>query len=93
MEPEQIAAHLRETFPERPAWHLCHETAFRHTHWMLVNDVDSVLADRTRTVEDQASWSRTVSSTRSQPGSAEQMSANTYSAMGARQICTTARIT
>src|SRR3954451_6779871 len=23
--PAQIAAHLRETYPDRPSWHLCHE--------------------------------------------------------------------
>jgi hypothetical protein len=27
--PAQIAAHLRETYPERPAWHLCHETIYQ----------------------------------------------------------------
>jgi transposase-like protein len=24
--PAQIAAHLRDAYPDRPAWHLCHET-------------------------------------------------------------------
>jgi transposase, IS30 family len=27
--PAQIAAHLRETHPERPEWHLCHETIYQ----------------------------------------------------------------
>jgi IS30 family transposase len=27
--PEQIAAHLRQADPDRPAWHLCHETIYR----------------------------------------------------------------
>ncbi len=27
--PEQIAAHLREEYPERPAWHVCHETIYQ----------------------------------------------------------------
>src|SRR3954447_16478849 len=27
--PAQIAAHLRETYPDRPAWQLCHETIYQ----------------------------------------------------------------
>ena len=27
--PAQIAAHWRETYPDRPAWHLCHETIYQ----------------------------------------------------------------
>jgi IS30 family transposase len=27
--PAQIAAHLREAYPERTAWHLCHETIYQ----------------------------------------------------------------
>jgi lambda repressor-like predicted transcriptional regulator len=27
--PAQIAANLRETYPDRPAWHLCHETIYQ----------------------------------------------------------------
>jgi len=27
--PEQIAAHLREAFPDRPQWHVCHETIYQ----------------------------------------------------------------
>jgi IS30 family transposase len=27
--PAQIAAHLRETYPDRPDWHLCHETIYQ----------------------------------------------------------------
>ena len=27
--PAQIAAHLREAHPDRPAWHLCHETIYQ----------------------------------------------------------------
>ena len=27
--PAQIAAHLQEAYPERTAWHLCHETIYQ----------------------------------------------------------------
>jgi transposase, IS30 family len=27
--PEQIAAHLRRAYPDRPAWHVCHETIYQ----------------------------------------------------------------
>jgi IS30 family transposase len=27
--PQQIAAHLRLTYPDRPAWHVCHETIYQ----------------------------------------------------------------
>jgi IS30 family transposase len=27
--PEQIAGHLRTAFPDRPDWHLCHETIYQ----------------------------------------------------------------
>ena len=27
--PEQIAAHLRRAYPDRPTWHLCHETIYQ----------------------------------------------------------------
>jgi IS30 family transposase len=27
--PEQIAAHLRLAFPDKPGWHLCHETIYQ----------------------------------------------------------------
>jgi len=27
--PEQIAAHLRQEFPEQPSWHVCHETIYQ----------------------------------------------------------------
>jgi IS30 family transposase len=27
--PEQIAAHLRRVYPDRPSWHLCHETIYQ----------------------------------------------------------------
>lgn len=27
--PEQIAAHLRLAYPDRPAWHVCHETIYQ----------------------------------------------------------------
>ncbi len=29
LSPAQIAAHLHETYPDRPAWHLCHETIYQ----------------------------------------------------------------
>lgn len=27
--PEQIAAHLRAAFPDKPGWHVCHETIYQ----------------------------------------------------------------
>jgi IS30 family transposase len=27
--PQQIAAHLRATYPDRPEWHVCHETIYQ----------------------------------------------------------------
>jgi transposase, IS30 family len=27
--PARIAAHLRETYPDRPEWHLCQETIYQ----------------------------------------------------------------
>jgi transposase, IS30 family len=27
--PQQVAAHLRVTYPDRPDWHLCHETIYQ----------------------------------------------------------------
>jgi IS30 family transposase len=27
--PEQIAAHLRSAWPDRPSWHVCHETIYQ----------------------------------------------------------------
>ena len=27
--PEQIAAHLRAAYPDRPEWHVCHETIYQ----------------------------------------------------------------
>ena len=27
--PEQIASHLRRAYPDRPAWHVCHETIYQ----------------------------------------------------------------
>ena len=27
--PAQISAHLRATYPDRPHWHLCHETIYQ----------------------------------------------------------------
>jgi IS30 family transposase len=27
--PEQIAVHLRTAFPDRPSWHVCHETIYQ----------------------------------------------------------------
>jgi transposase, IS30 family len=27
--PQQIAAHLREAYPDRPDWHVCHETIYQ----------------------------------------------------------------
>ena len=29
LSPEQIASHLRITFPDRPPWHVCHETIYQ----------------------------------------------------------------
>ena len=30
--PEQIAGWLRTEHPDRPAWHVCHETIYRHVY-------------------------------------------------------------
>ena len=36
---EQIAAWPRRTFPDRPDWHVCHETIYRAILWNLICQV------------------------------------------------------
>ena len=48
--PEQIAAWLRRTFPERPGWHVCHKT-------MLVRDaLQATLAQLPAAVRLTLTW-------------------------------------
>lgn len=47
--PEQIAAHLRETFPERTAWHLCHETIYQALYRGARGGLSRKLTKRLRT--------------------------------------------
>jgi hypothetical protein len=36
--PEQIAAWLRAEYPDRPGWHMCHETGLTPGLWTRVVD-------------------------------------------------------
>ncbi len=47
--PEQIAAHLREAFPERPGWHLCHETIYQALYRGARGGLSRKLTKRLRT--------------------------------------------
>lgn len=47
--PEQIAAHLREAFPERPDWHLCHETIYQALYRGTRGGLSRKLTKRLRT--------------------------------------------
>jgi len=53
--PAQIAAHLRETYPDRPAWHLCHETIYQALYHggkrRPEQDIDQKAAHRTSTTQ------------------------------------------
>jgi len=47
--PEQIAAHLRITFPDRPSWHLCHETIYQALYRGARGGLNLRLTKRLRT--------------------------------------------
>lgn len=47
--PEQIAAYLRETFPARRLWHLCHETIYRAVYRGGANGLSRTLSRHLRT--------------------------------------------
>jgi transposase, IS30 family len=47
--PEQIAAHLREAFPDRPQWHICHETIYRALYLGGQGGLNRQLTRRLRT--------------------------------------------
>jgi transposase, IS30 family len=47
--PEQIAAHLRETYPARPGWHLCHETIYQALYRGARGGLSRKLTKRLRT--------------------------------------------
>jgi IS30 family transposase len=47
--PEQIAAHLRSEFPDRPAWHLCHETIYQALYRGARGGLNRRLTKRLRT--------------------------------------------
>jgi IS30 family transposase len=47
--PEQIAAWLRRTFPDRPDWHVCHETIYRAIYLGGRGGLRRVLTRRLRT--------------------------------------------
>ena len=47
--PEQIAAHLREVYPERPGWHLCHETIYQALYRGARGGLNRKLTKRLRT--------------------------------------------
>jgi transposase, IS30 family len=57
--PEQIAAHLRMAFPDKPSWHLCHETIYpgalpRPPRWPQPA-ADQAAADRSAATKAPAS--------------------------------------
>lgn len=47
--PEQIAAHLRLTYPDRPAWHVCHETIYQALYNAVRSGLSRTLTRRLRT--------------------------------------------
>jgi len=47
--PEQIAAHLRMAFPDRPSWHLCHETIYQALYRGARGGLNRRLTKRLRT--------------------------------------------
>lgn len=47
--PEQISAHLRAAFPERPGWHVCHETIYQALHRGSRGGLSRKLTKRLRT--------------------------------------------
>jgi IS30 family transposase len=47
--PAQIAAHLRETYPDRPEWHLCHETIYHALYHGSKGGLSGTLTKKLRT--------------------------------------------
>jgi IS30 family transposase len=47
--PEQIAAHLRSAYPDRPGWHLCHETIYQALYRGSRGGLNRRLTKRLRT--------------------------------------------
>jgi IS30 family transposase len=47
--PEQIAAHLRQEFPDKPSWHLCHETIYQALYRGTRGGLSRQLTKRLRT--------------------------------------------
>jgi IS30 family transposase len=47
--PEQIAAHLRRAHPERPSWHVCHETIYQALYHGGKGGLSRTLTRRLRT--------------------------------------------
>jgi transposase, IS30 family len=47
--PEQIAAHLRQEFPDRPSWHVCHETIYQALYHCGRSGLSRQLTRRLRT--------------------------------------------
>ena len=47
--PEQIAGHLRDAYPDRPAWHLCHETIYQAIYHGGKGGLSRTLTKRLRT--------------------------------------------
>jgi IS30 family transposase len=47
--PEQIAAHLRAEYPNRPDWHLCHETIYQALYRGSRGGLNRRLTKRLRT--------------------------------------------
>ena len=47
--PEQISAHLRLTFPDRPDWHVCHETIYQGLYRGGSSGLSRTLTKRLRT--------------------------------------------
>jgi IS30 family transposase len=47
--PEQIAAHLRQTYPDLPAWHLCHESIYQGLYNAGKSGLSRTLTLRLRT--------------------------------------------
>src|SRR4051812_26143937 len=47
--PEQIGAHLRCAYPDRPSWHVCHETIYRALYHAGKGGLSRTLTRRLRT--------------------------------------------
>jgi IS30 family transposase len=46
--PEQIAAWLRGTYPDRPDWHICHETIYQAIYYSGISGLDRCYCSRHR---------------------------------------------